>query len=270
MTIEAKIIADSISEEGNRLQTMQLYYPRVIHSQVLTHRAFSRNASSSRAIPTSKLISLATDDMYEPVRYGKNQGGMQASDECLVEADLDEARSIWYDMADYCAQGVKRLNELKLHKQWANRPLEWFSHISVVVSATEWRNFYDLRCHASPQPEIDELAYAMFHASRASTPRYVPNGVWHLPYVSEDEKHNYGGDTLIKMSAARCARVSYLTHEGKTPNVDEDVALYNRLVNANPPHMSPVEHQAMAIPSSKFFANFRGWKQHRWDLERGQ
>lgn len=154
MTIEAKIIADSISEEGNRLQTMQLYYPRVIHSQVLTHRAFSRNASSSRAIPTSKLISLATDDMYEPVRYGKNQGGMQASDECLVEADLDEARSIWYDMADYCAQGVKRLNELKLHKQWANRPLEWFSHISVVVSATEWRNFYDLRCHASPSQRL--------------------------------------------------------------------------------------------------------------------
>lgn len=228
----------------------------------------SRNASSSRAIPTARLAISAIDDMCFPIIFGKNQPGMQASGETLVGDDYMEARSIWKSMAETCAAGSKRLSELGLHKQWANRILEPFQHIHVVVTATEWQNFFDLRCHKDAQPEMQALAYAMHHASQASTPQYVANGGWHLPYVSEDEKHQYGVDTLIKMSAARCARVSYLTHEGKAPNVEEDINLYNRLVNAVPPHMSPVEHQAMAVPSSKFFANFRGWKQHRWDLER--
>jgi thymidylate synthase ThyX len=265
MTIEAKVITHSISDEGIEIKTMQLVYPRFIHAEYMTHRMFSRNASSSRAIPVAKMIEAVLTNPAMPIHWGSNQPGMQAGDEVQ---HVEYARDLWKWAARNAASMAEKMNEIGLHKQVANRILEPFQHIHVVVTATEWQNFFDLRCHKDAQPEMQALAYAMHHASQASTPQYVANGGWHLPYVSEDEKHQYGVDTLIKMSAARCARVSYLTHEGKTPNVDEDIALYNRLVNAVPPHMSPVEHQAIAVPSSKFFANFRGWKQHRWDLER--
>lgn len=265
MTIEAKIIADSISEEGVRLTTMQLVYPRFIHAEFMTHRCFSRNASSSRAIPVAKMIEAVRTNPAMPIHWGANQPGMQAraevEDKALAEAE-------WRKAAKYAASFAEDMNEMGLHKQVVNRILEPFQHIHVVMSSTEWRNFFDLRCHPDAQPEMQALAYAMFHAHRGSTPRLMFPGGWHLPYVSEDERHQYGIDTCIKMSAARCARVSYLTHEGKVPNIEEDVRLYNQLVNAVPPHMSPVEHQAMAMPSCSFFANFRGWRQHRWELER--
>ena len=268
MTIESKIILDSVSEDGNRLITRQLRYPRIIHAEVMTHRVFTRNASSSRAIPTAKLVQLALDDMYEPVRYGKNKSGMQAAEENLTGSDLAEAKAIWRDMANYCANGVARLGELKLHKQWANRPLEWFGHITVLITATEWDGFYEQRNHSDAQDEIEILAKMMLSDDAASTPRLLHNGTWHLPYVTDEEIANFDLINCIRMSGARCARVSYMNQEGKRPGLEEDVDRYNSLVLSKPAHMSPVEHQAMAVPSSRFFANFRGWKQHRWDLER--
>jgi len=269
MTIEAKIIADSISEERIRLTTLQLVYPRFIHAEFMTHRMFSRNASSSRAIPVKKMIEAVRTNPAVPIHWGENQPGMQARAELSEEGQVDSER-LWCDAAAWAAHIAVRMDELGLHKQVVNRILEPFQHIHVVVTATEWQNFFDLRCHPDAQPEMQRLAHAVLLAMQKSYPTLAPVGDWHLPYVLEAERLNYTTATCIKMSAARCARVSYLTHEGKTPNVDEDITLYNRLVNANPPHMSPVEHQAVSLPSNKFFANFRGWKQHRWDLERRQ
>ena len=188
--------------------------------------------------------------------------------------------------------------EAGYHKQIANRLLEPFCHINIVATATEWSNFFALRCHKDAQPEMRLLAEAMRDAMAASEPKKINSADWHLPYVDSDEWRNWpqdlveGGDgylgglaNLIKLSVARCARVSYLTQEGKTPSVEEDLKLYDRLVGAVPLHASPAEHQATPdrwFPDSHFapdpyecgkwrqpelHGNLRGWVQYRKILE---
>lgn len=267
MSYEVKIIADSTGPNNVRLVTMQLTYPRYIHAEFMTHRVFSRNASSSRAIPTNKLIELSLRDMVMPIKWGKNQAGMQASDEVLSTPDQIKAEAIWKHMATQCAQGVKELTELGVHKQWANRPLEWFGAITVVVTATDWDNFFELRNHEMAQPEIHHLAELMQEALDNSVTNYTGNGEWHLPYVLEDERATYPIETLLKISTARCARVSYLTQDGKVPSVEKDIELYERLVGARPLHASPCEHQAQATTGLLRSGNLLGWTQHRKVLE---
>ena len=272
MTYSAKIITDSISPEDIRITTLQLTYPRYIHAEFMTHRVFSRNASSSRAIPTSKLVENSLRDMVYPITWGQNQAGMQAKMEELSPTDQLLAEDIWHRMAIFCAQGVKELSDLGLHKQWANRPLEWFGNITVVVTATEWENWYNLRNHEMAQPEIMHLAEHMLFAVDRSIPDYVEYGQWHLPYITEAEKLAYDDTILLKISTARCARVSYLTQEGNTPSIEKDLELYDRLVGSQPIHASPCEHQATPnrLHSSQnvlFSGNFQGWMQHRKLIE---
>ncbi len=263
-----KVIADSVSEAGHRISTMQLRYPRMIHEHVLTHRVFTRNASSSRAIPVNKMVGLAITEIVEPIRWGLNQPGMQASNEELQGDALAEAKAIWYEMANVCAQGSTRLGELGLHKQWANRPIEWFSNISVLITSTEWENFFGLRCHLDAQPETEKLAYAMRDALNVNTPRLLHTGEWHLPYTTwEDVGRSI--DEQRKISAARCCRVSYLRHDGTPAPVVEDLALCDRLLKAVPFHASPFEHQATPdTDQPDLHGNFTGWIQYRKMLER--
>jgi len=264
MTITAKIIADSITEDGNRLTTMQLMYPRFIHAEFMTHRVFSRNASSSRAIPIAKMIESIRKDPARPIHWGKNQPGMQA-DEALDLITMRRAGLAWLGAMDSACRYAEELANLSVHKQLANRLLEPFQHIHVVVTATEWDNFFALRDHPNAQPEFQKLAGQMHELYKTNQPLRVSYGDWHLPYTQESD-----GAVPVRIikSAASCARVSYTNHEGKESTWEKDVKLYERLITADPPHMSPVEHQAMAIPGDKFYANFRGWRQHRWELER--
>lgn len=285
--IEAKVIEDSTYEGGKRLTTMQLKYPRVIHAEAKTHRvieiggqlidlmedvafmddpSLSRNASSTRAIPTAK---LANSEFFEPTRYGKNKAGMQAAEENLEGEALERAKAIWRHMADVCAAGSKELAELGLHKQWAGRPTEWFTHINVVVTATEWDNFFALRDHPDAQPEIRELARAMKAAMAASTPRVLGFGEWHLPYLDDAERLGLPLKDQVACSVARCARVSYLRHDLTAPNLEDDRQLHDRLVLAVPPHMSPTEHQATPTLDTSKQANLRGWMQYRRQTEMG-
>lgn len=264
MTIAAKIIADSITEDGNRLTTMQLMYPRFIHAEYMTHRVFSRNASSSRAIPIAKMIESIRKDPAMPTHWGKNQPGMQADEE-LDGYTIYQCKEAWLGAMEDALVGAARLNKFGVHKQIANRILEPFQHIHVVVTSTEWDNFFALRDHPMAQPEFQELAGQMHELHETNTPKLIAFGDWHLPYTQESDGAVPG--RIIK-SAASCARVSYTNHEGKESTWEEDVKLYERLTTADPPHMSPVEHQAMAVPGDKFYANFRGWRQHRWELER--
>ncbi len=264
MTITAKIIADSITEDGNRLTTMQLMYPRFIHSEFMTHRVFSRNASSSRAIPIAKMIASIRQDPAMPIHWGKNQPGMQADEE-VDKITMHRAKGAWLGAMDSACRYAEELANLGVHKQIANRLLESFQHIHVVVTSTEWSNFFALRNHPNAQPEFHALAALMCKLYEANTPKLVAFGDWHLPYTQESDgllRHR-----KIVKSAACCARVSYVNHEGKESTEEEDSKLYLRLIMADPPHMSPVEHQAMAVPGDKFYANFRGWRQHRWELE---
>lgn len=274
MTITAKVIEDSISKQDIRLTTMQLTYPRFIHSEVMTHRVFSRNASSSRAIPVAKMIEMVRTDPAMPIHWGKNQPGMQAHEE-LTGLELDHAKQLWKIAADEAADTAKYMVNLGVHKQVANRILEPFQHIHVVVTATEWENFFNLRNHQDAQPEIRALAIVMREAMDASKPKVLLDGEWHLPYVLEEEYSNTLAN-LRKMSAARCARVSYLTHDGKTPDIDKDLELYSRLIDSEPMHASPIEHQAtpdkfvasimcggVMWNSAKLHGNFYGWIQNR-------
>lgn len=251
MTISAKIILDSISSEGIRLTTFQLRYPKFIHGELMTHRVFSRNASSSRAIPVKRVIQDLWNDPAIPVSWGKNQKGMQA-DENFDEIESQILEEIWLDAMEAAIERAELFIARGVCKQIANRVMEPFFHINTLVTATRYQNFFNLRCHPFAQPEIQELANQMKKLYDNCEPVYSKEGSWHLPYITEEDLSQTGlsvGSTktsiMKKVSVARCARVSYLTQEGKKPSIEDDLKLYKRLMSAEPPHASPAEHQAM-------------------------
>lgn len=269
--IEAQVVADSVSEGGARLTTLQLRYPRFIHAEFMTHRVFSRNASSSRAIPVAKMVEQVRNAPAMPIHWGRNQAGMQAHEE-LVGDDLFLAQARWLHAATLAAHQAEAMAEIGAHKQIVNRILEPFLFISVVVTATEWANFFELRAHPDAQPEIQALALEMRAAMRESTPVVRPFGhhadSWHLPYVSNEERRAALNDPkyLARLSAARCARVSYLNHDGTAPSIQKDLELYDRLVGSRPMHASPIEHQAYPERGVRS-RNFSGWRQFREVVE---
>jgi len=241
------MVLDSIWGAGTdwevRLSTLELVFPRYILPELGTHRIFSKNASSSRAIPTAKAI-MDSSDVY-PVRWGKNQKGMQPSEDNLSEEDTIKAKLIWERMMNACKEGAAELAELKLHKQWASRPLEWFSTIKVLVSSTEWENFFFLRDHPAAQDEIHYLTHDIKAALKGSTPVVRGERDWHIPYVEENSTLDLL--TKLKVSSARCARTSYKTVFGVTSSLQEDIDMFSRLCKADetePFHASPTEHQA--------------------------
>jgi thymidylate synthase ThyX len=172
------MIEDSISEEGIRLCTLQLRYPRFIHAELMTHRVFSRNARSSRAVPTSKLL-LEPPFMPE---FKQNKPGMQAGGD-MEDANLKAAMLIWEDLAAYTQNQVRNLHNLGVHKQWANRPLEWFGWIDVLVTSTDWANFFALRIDPGAQPELHLTAKLIKEVMDENKPKLLQPGEWHLPYV---------------------------------------------------------------------------------------
>jgi hypothetical protein len=274
--IEVKIIADSVNDYGNRLTTMQLRYPRFIHSEFMTHRVFSRNARSSRAVPTAKLIKEVRDNPVMPVHWGKNQPGMQAATE-IDDINRPFAKSAWNKAAMAAADHASYLDALGVHKQVVNRILEPFLHIDVVVTATEWTNFYALRRHKDAQPEIKALADMMWEMQQRSVPNHIPVNGWHMPYITDVEWENnlIPEEHLLKVSVARCARVSYKTFDGVLPKLEDDLKLYDRLVGSAPMHASPAEHQAtpdVQAADGKFcykntHGNLVGWQQYRKTLK---
>jgi thymidylate synthase ThyX len=260
MSITAKIIADSISS-GVRITTMELNYHRFIHSEFMTHRMFSRNASSSRAIPVDKMIKQVEDNPAMPIHWGKNQPGMQANEECdnLVRLSWDyysdcerigSKEQAWEEAADFAASAARRFSLEGYHKQIVNRLVEPFQYIKVIVTATEWENFFKLRMHPYAQPEMMELARCMKEAMDNSLPVTLSSGEWHLPYVRRECFGVYELKDAIKCSVARCARVSYLNHDNSTPDVAKDIALADILLESG--HMSPFEHQATPMPECQY------------------
>lgn len=261
MTISAKILADSISPEGSRLTTLQVRCPRFIWPQVLTHRALSRNASSSRAIPVARLIADVEADPVFPIRWGKNQRGMQAREE-LPEEMWGIAGFNWTCSMAEAVTRAKELARIGAAKEIVNRLLEPFAHVNAVITATDWDNFFTLRIHDDAQPEIQALAMAMREAMEGSQPEEVGEGWWHGPYV-EWPAYDRSTDMGHRVSAAGCARVSYLTHEGRQATDQENLELASRLLSAG--HMSPFEHQA--TPTTGRHANLNGWRSYRSILE---
>lgn len=290
MSYSAAILADSISEAGDRLTTMAVTFPRMVLAEFNTHRVFSRNSASSRAIPVLKQLMRIEENPFVPIYWGKNQSGMQAQAE-LDEAAREQAVAIWLEARDDALRHTRRLLELEVHKQTANRLLEPFMWHTVIVTATEWSNFFALRNNDMAQPEIHKIAHMMHELYDASEPKLVREGEWHLPLIQPHElrlrKWARNPETVKKVSAARCARVSYLTHDNGRRNYRADLALYERLAGSG--HMSPLEHVATpewcetreisreyygtggyhvvtdtaVIREGAKTANFRAWKQLR-------
>lgn len=281
---DSKIIADSFNPTGQRITTVQTRYWRAIHAELMTHRVFSRNASSSRAIPVSTMLKQVWNDPAGPLHWGVNQAGMQARAE-MVGWRRAAAGMLWRGAAKAACAFAWGLMKLGAHKQVANRLLEPFQYISVIITATDWDNFFELRDHEDAQPEIQHLARSIRAAMKDSWPKRMAAGEWHLPYITDGDydaayqickKNRITRDEpgykeivtiLLKLSVARCARVSYLTHDGETPSVKKDIQLHDRLVVSRPIHASPAEHQAVAKPNNYRYRNLIGWKQYRVELE---
>lgn len=283
--IEAKVIADSIGVQAPRLITFEVEYPRIIHAELMTHRVFSRNASSSRAIPVDRMLRRIENDPAQPVEWRMNEPGMQGY--TVAPAHIaEEATRLTLLGRDFMMNIARQMEALGLHKQHVNRETERWQHIKVVITSSQWMNWFGLRDHEAADPTIAALARAMRAAMEASAPQFLRQGEWHLPYITEHDAErakafltNAGRSDLAvvkflkrmsvarsdlavveclkRMSVARCGRVSYNNFKGEVPEVASDLALFEKLVVAQPVHASPSEHQAS--PDFKLGASTDRW-----------
>lgn len=300
---EAKIIEDSIAQ-GVRLTTFSVTFPRFILAEFNTHRMLSRNSASSRAIPVMKRVRAVWAAPFIPEAFASNKAGMQAGEEVSpFKAML--AWHLWWLAAKFACVIAWCFAKLEVHKQWANRIIETFAWHQVVVTATDWDNFFALRVSKLAQPEIYKIASMMEVLYNTSTPKELKEGDWHLPYVLSGERiinltyddfrreqgepqdiatypaiigYTEEGERkvaerkneLVRFSVARCARTSYETHETGKIDQKRDVELYHKLTDSR--HMSPHEHPARVgteeeIAGREYIGNFKApWFQHRKDI----
>lgn len=306
-TPSAKIIADSISPKGHRLTTFEVEVHRFVLAEFNTHRVFSRNSASSRAIPVTKQLARVTEDPAFPIKWPAEQAGMQGGAE-LTGWDLEQAQAVFRYFQDETTANIRhylqavsdqygiswddpdpeRIKELKshtLHKSLLNRLIEPIMWHKIIVTAAEYENYFRQRVSPLAQPEI-EVAAAAMQALMESEPVELEFGEWHTPYISAEEREENDVEVTKRVSVARCARVSYLTHDG-VRDIDVDLDLYEKLVSANPPHWSPTEHVATPDPDNVFniyeyvheiedsvpvgqvpvLGNFVGWRQMRHEFK---
>lgn len=260
MTIAAKIIADSINPDGKRLTTFVCTYHRFILAEVNTHRQLSRNSASSRAVPISKMINAVISNLAEPVFWGANQKGMQSKVE-LSKSRQKVAKLVWRAASLGACGAAWLMSKLGVHKQIANRLLEPFSWTTSIITATEWGNFFNLRCHPDAQPEFQQLAFAMLEQYAIGSPAKKEWGEWHIPF-GDKYLDDIGIAEQVKVCTARSARVSYFNFEGDI-DYKKDFKLHDDLLISG--HVSPSEHSAQAEPGN--WGNFLGgWKQYRKTL----
>lgn len=285
----AKMVLDSITEFDDRIATMEVTYPRFIHAEIMTHRDRARNAASSRAIPWKKMLANVTEKPVVPIQWGEEKSGM-VTGQPIPDTLAEHAQRLWLQGRDYMSQladrihnigldyvntydlplvGNEQLKEIKIHKSLPNRLVEPWMWITVIMTATDWKNLFRLRVDPDAEIHFQKIAGMMKKELEESTPRVIPFGGWHLPYVSRLEQEEFVEMTglpigdLRKVSTARCARVSYLTHEG-TRDVRKDLELFDRLCKGSGfGHWSPHEHVATPATSDVRSGPYRGWIQYR-------
>ena len=334
---EVKVIADSISPTNRRITTLEVVMPRIVLAEFNTHRLFTRNSASSRAIPFKKMLRSVMTTPFVPLRWMKDHSGMQGTeyyrnddhfhfesiqeylfDRFKVKDDTDDDYRMvtmvlmrlsnrpefrgrktltewWLTMRDMVVDCAALMFCFNVSKQVCNRLLEPFMWHRVLVTSTEWENFFALRWHEHAEIHIQEVARRMMETMNASIPKALKAGEWHIPYsdqiskeqvlkemkydptvsnmVSEDEMYEY---YAIRISTARCAQVSYTTvgEDGKPMNYPKLIELQDRLAASG--HWSPFEHCAECMGESMesrwikspgnqhgWCGNFRGWKQYR-------
>ena len=239
------------------LHSILARYPLTIHQELLTHRAFTRNSASSRAIPIERMIKEALDDPAIPTHWTRNQPGMQGY-EYLDDAEAEEAKSVWLESRDDAVKHCRRLAKVGLHKQVANRLLGPYIHITTMISATEWSNFFGLRTHITTEPHMRDLANVILAATETAQVLELQPRQWHMPWIKQEEWYDahqmmdnpeYGGgyeDLLFPISVARCASTSYKTVDDTDMTATRAHLVYKKLITEFPVHASPTEHVAQA------------------------
>lgn len=299
MKITAEVIQDSLMRcrnDSNRLTTLKLEFPRFILAELLTHRVFSRNASSSRAIPVKTMLNTLKASPAMPIHWGKNKSGMQADREHNALIDVAghkmKPEDAWLTAMESAAYFAEQFANAGYHKQVVNRLTEPFQMMCVIVSATEFENFMWLRDHSAAQPEIQELAQVMKNAMLASTPLELNDGQWHVPFV--DRKIMPSGlmryfvagyevtlDKAKQISSSVCAQTSFRKSDFTMSKAKK---IFDMLINGERLHASPFEHQATPMEYNEYVnrmlmsweyedksiksnCNFIGWTQYRRRVE---
>lgn len=252
--VSAKIVNDSVSEGGHRVTTFEVCMHRFVLAEFNTHRVFSRNSASSRAIPVPKRMQEFQFSPAFSLTLPSEKSGMQGGEELQGEWRDDAEwflRDLHHEVVDQIKWYIDNHPEpeTRLHKSVLARYMEpWLWH-RVIVTATDWEGFFTQRVSPLAQPEIHLPALLMQEAYEDNMPQPVADGGWHLPYVTGQELSEFETLDCVKLSTARCARVSYLTHDGEY-DPEKDIALWDRLITADPPHASPLEHPCRADGSN--------------------
>jgi thymidylate synthase ThyX len=256
--IEAKIVADSINQQGDRITTYLLTFPRFILAELNTHRVFSKNSASSRAIPFHKMVKMVQEDPFIPIAWQSKHSGMQGTEYLDGESEQKLLVNKWLEARDLAVQQSKLLNNSNVTKQLCNRLLEPFMWHTVLLTGTEFKNFFELRCPVyeteigvfkskrdalisyaeggvmanlpitdlewlqinSSQAEIhmQALAEAMWDAMNESTPKLLKEGEWHIPFGDQMDEDKI--ETLLHGPY----RASYVRKEGDVQQAKIEIA----------------------------------------------
>ena len=287
---DAKIILDSMGPNGARLTTLELTIPKFILAELNTHRMLGRNSASSRAIPAEKMLGKIEEAPVLPVFWGANQAGMQADVE-LEGTMLNACRATWRRLSKVAVDAAREMASFGLHKQLANRVVEPWMFTTVVVTATEYSNFFALRTRGKAQREFSDVVDMALELYQKSVPRRLQSGEWHMPYVTgydeaelrrefADGGRRWGDLDLVEIAVGRCAAVTYLNQEKQDPV--KDIERAGKLRGNG--HMSPFEHVARALDWQEWLdlankmahdwiyegipvGNLWGWHQYRKTLK---
>jgi len=296
--IKVELVLASTNYFDVPIYTFKLHYHRFIHGELLTHRLFSRNSSSSRAIPVDKMLDYIKNNPAYPIHWGKNKTGMQADEECtnilkFGKSDISYiSDELWLKSCKKSLKYAKSFNKSGYHKQIVNRLTEPYQFMNTILTATEFTNFFKLRIDKSAQPEIQELAQLMQECIYNTSPQYLTEGQYHLPFIDFVDGVYYAYDrqvTLdeaIKISVSLCAQVSYRKEDYTIEKADK---IFNMLIGMQPKHLSPFEHIAKPFKTHDYTTlmelnelldetdvvhndllfknNFRCWEQIRNDYE---
>lgn len=282
--IQAQIIADSINRKGKRITSFVVTMPRIVLAEFNTHRVFSRNSASSRAIPFAKMLDTVKNNPFIPIAWMKEHTGMQGTEYFTDPAEIAEIEKIYLEGRDSAVARAEKLSALGVTKQIVNRGLEAYMWHTVIVTSSEWENFTALRAEAAAEIHIQKLAFIMLEELNNSVPKVLQPGEWHIPFGDKMNEQELAKllpsiqpDSLtwqieqleflkIKVATARCARVSYTVvgEEGKPDNYSADIKLHDRLLGMG--HLSPFEHCAQCTDDEGWSGNFQGWTQYRKTL----
>lgn len=273
MTVDVKLLQHSYSPDGISMYSFEVEIPRIILAEWNTHGMLNTNAQSSRAVPTKKLIEEVRRNPYMPSHWGKNQKGMQAYEECHSSVNSMPREAFWDICIHNACNNAQAFEEAGYHKQIANRVIEPYSHTKLVISGTEWNNFFNLRIHKDAEPNIREMAIKIYELIYKSDGISLQNGEWHLPYIEYYEdfygniSYGFNGSPIslteaIRISLACVAQVSYRSLNTNPEAIDR---IYNSLFPSNgaPIHGSPAQHLATPFKEAQCKGDWQEGETHR-------